>query len=430
MNKQMIYAALCLLGCTLPLNAQKLYTLDECHALALENSAKVKNSRFEVAAAEQTSKEAFTNYFPNISAAGTLFKASEGMAQMDMTLPVPGIPPLSMEMLKDGKAAGVTLLQPVFMGGRIVNGNKLARIGKQVSEYQLALTEDEVEASVNQYYWQIVALKEKLRTLATLDAQLDGLYNDVSAAVEAGVTTRNDLLRVELQQQNIAANRLKVENGLSITKMMLCQLIGVDKNDFDIAFDNFPPVVSPLDCYIEPETGLANRAESKMLDKSVEAANLQLRMKRGENLPSVSVGAGYIYHDLMEKDTDFGVVFASVSVPISSWWGGSHAIKREKIKKMQTENTRQDSREMMLVEIEAKWNELQEAYQQVLLSQKSIESATENLRLNNDYYKAGTVSLSDLLDAQSLMQQSHDQYAEACTSYQQKRLAYMQATGR
>ena len=113
-----------------------------------------------------------------------------------------------------------------------------------------------------------------------------------------------------------------------------------------------------------------------------------------------------------------------------TWWGGSHAIKREKIKKQQAENTRQDSREMMLVEIEVKWNDLQEAYQQVLLSEKSIESSTENLRLNNDYYKAGTVSLSDLLDAQSLMQQSHDQYAEACTAYQQKLTAYLQATGR
>lgn len=430
-NKQIIYAvALGLLGCSLPLNAQKLYTLDECQALAVENSAKVKNSRFDVEAAEQTSKEAFTNYFPNISATGAIFKVSESMAQMDMALPVPGVPPISMEMLKSGKMAGVTLLQPVFMGGRIVNGNKLAHIGEQVSQYQLALTEDQVEASVSQYFWQIVALKEKLRTLATLETQLDTLHRDVVASVDAGVTTRNDLLRVELQQQNIAANRLKVENGLSVTRMLLCQLIGVDKSDFDIAFDNFPPVVSPLDYYIDPETGLDNRAESKLLDKSVEAAKLQLRMKRGENLPSVSVGAGYLYHDLLEEDTDFGVVFASVSVPITSWWGGSHAIKREKIKKMQTENTRQDSREMMLVEIEAKWNDLQEAYQQVLLAQKSIESATENLRLNNDYYKAGTVALSDLLDAQSLMQQSHDQYAEACTSYQQKQVAYMQATGR
>lgn len=235
---------------------------------------------------------------------------------------------------------------------------------------------------------------------------------------------------MELQQQDIMANRLKVENGLSVTKMLLCQLIGVDKSEFDIAFDDFPSAVSPLDYYVAPETGLENRAESKLLDKSVEAAKLQLRMKRGENLPSVGVGAGYIYHDLMEKDTDFGMIFASVSVPISSWWGGSHAIKREKIKKQQAENTRQDSREMMLVEIEVKWNDLQEAYQQVLLSEKSIESSTENLRLNNDYYKAGTVSLSDLLDAQSLMQQSHDQYAEACTAYQQKLTAYLQATGR
>ena len=303
----------------------------------------------------------------------------------------------------------MTLVQPVFMGGRIVNGNKLANIGKQVSEYQLSLTKDQVEASVNQYYWQIVALKEKLRTLETLETQLKGIYKDVKAAVDAGLTTRNDLLRVELQQQDIMANRLKVENGLSVTKMLLCQLIGVDKSEFDIAFDDFPSAVSPLDYYVAPETGLENRAESKLLDKSVEAAKLQLRMKRGENLPSVGVGAGYIYHDLMEKDTDFGMIFASVSVPISSWWGGSHAIKREKIKKQQAENTRQDSREMMLVEIEVKWNDLQEAYQQVLLSEKSIESSTENLRLNNDYYKAGTVSLSDLLDAQSLMQQSHDQ---------------------
>lgn len=392
MRNRIIYPALCLMLSVVSSNAQKLYTLEECRTLALENSAKMKNSRFEVEAAKQTSKEAFTNYFPNVSAVGAIFKASEGMAQMDMALPVPGIPPLSMEMLKKGKTAGVTLVQPVFMGGRIVNGNKLANIGKQVSEYQLSLTEDQVEASVNQYYWQIVALKEKLRTLETLETQLKGIYKDVKAAVDAGLTTRNDLLRVELQQQDIMANRLKVENGLSVTKMLLCQLIGVDK--------------------------------------SVEAAKLQLRMKRGENLPSVGVGAGYIYHDLMEKDTDFGMIFASVSVPISSWWGGSHAIKREKIKKQQAENTRQDSREMMLVEIEVKWNDLQEAYQQVLLSEKSIESSTENLRLNNDYYKAGTVSLSDLLDAQSLMQQSHDQYAEACTAYQQKLTAYLQATGR
>ena len=81
------------------------------------------------------------------------------------------------------------------------------------------------------------------------------------------------------------ANRLKVENGLSVTKMLLCQLIGVDKSEFDIAFDDFPSAVSPLDYYVAPETGLENRAESKLLDKSVEAAKLQLRMKRGENLP-------------------------------------------------------------------------------------------------------------------------------------------------
>ena len=85
---------------------QKAYTLDECIQAALTNNVRMKNANNELEMAKQDKKKAFTNYFPNVSAVGAIFKASEGMAQMDMALPVPGIPPLSMEMLKKGKTAG------------------------------------------------------------------------------------------------------------------------------------------------------------------------------------------------------------------------------------------------------------------------------------------------------------------------------------
>ena len=124
------------------------------------------------------------------------------------------------------------------------------------------------------------------------------------------------------------------------------------------------------------------------------------------------------------------MVFATVSVPISSWWGGSHAVKRDKLKLQQAENDRLQSIEMMQIEVQQCWHELQEAYEQILLSQKSIASATENLRLNENYFHAGTVSLSDLLDAQTLFQQSKDQYTDACSEYRTRLSRYFRITGR
>ena len=167
-----------------------------------------------------------------------------------------------------------------------------------------------------------------------------------------------------------------------------------------------------------------------MLDKNLEASKQQIRMTRGRNMPTVGVGAGYLYHDLTGEGNDFGMVFAGVSVPITNWWGGSHAVRREQLKQMQAENDRQQALEMMQVEITQCWNELREAYDQIGLAEKSIASATENLRLNGDYFKAGTVSLSDLLDAQTLLQQSRDQLTEAQADYQVKLSKYRLVTGR
>lgn len=417
--------------------AAQMYTLDQCRRMALEHNVKIRNGRLDQQIASQSAKEAFTRYFPQVSAAGTLFRSSDPMVRADIALPsVPALSalgfPTSMpfEMLDRGKVAGVAAMLPLYAGGQIVNGNRLARVGKEASASRMILTRNEVVATTERYFWQIVALKEKLRTIEAAEAQLAALSKNVKSAVDAGITTRNDLLRVELQQQRTASDRLRVENGLRVSKLLLAHQTGIETHAFDIAFGGFPAVEPPDRYYVSPEEGVDRRAETRLLESQVEAAKYRKRLALGKNLPTVGVGAGYLYHDLTAKDTDFGMVFASVSVPISAWWGGSHALRRERLKQQQAENDRDDARGMMLVEIESKWSELQEAYSRILIAEKSILSAAENLRLNEAYFRAGTVSLSDLLDAQTLLQQSRDLRTDACTAYYDKLTAYLQATGR
>jgi outer membrane protein TolC len=318
----------------------------------------------------------------------------------------------------------------VFAGGQIVNGNKLASIGVEVNQLKVKLTENEVNQLTEKYFWQIVSLKEKTKTIDAIEAQLIEIHKTVKVAVQAGITTNNDLLKVELKQQSVESARLKVENGIKVSKILLEQHIGVRDSLFDISFSEFPQILSPVQFYASPNSAVLNRTESQLLDKSVEAAIIQKDMAIGKNYPVLAVGASYIYHDLLKNNTDFGMVFATVSVPISSWWGGSHAIKREELKLQQTQNTSQNAKEMMQVEIQAKWNELEEAYKQVLISEKSIISAKENLRISKDYYNAGISSLSDLLEAQTSLQNTLDQRTEAKTNYQTKLSSYLQVIGK
>ena len=115
--------------------------------------------------------------------------------------------------------------------------------------------------------------------------------------------------------------------------------------------------------------------------------------------------------------------------PISEWWGGSHAIKRKKIAQQQAEEQLADNSELLKIRMQNAWNNVEESRQQLQIAMRSIEQAEENLRLNRDYYKAGTSKMSDLLEAQLLYQQSLDRRTDAFADYQNKLLEYRQATG-
>jgi outer membrane protein TolC len=337
-------------------------------------------------------------------------------------------------MMKNQIIGAVMATQPLFAGGQIVNGNRLARTGVEISRLQKQLTDDEALLETERYFWQLVSLKEKMKTIAEAEKRLNRIHGDVKMAVEAGMTTQNDLLRIEIEQNRVASGRLKAVNALQLLKMALGQHIGIASGSFDVEQPDFTGIAPPA-VATDHRQALQNRPEYRLLEKSVDVANLQLRMETGKNLPTVAVGVGYNYMNfdrgrLTEMKENFGMAFATVSVPLSGWWGGSHAIKKKKLELRAAENSRQENADLLLLQMQSLYDGLSESYQQVLLAQKSIAAAEENVRMSEDHYKAGVSILSDLLDAQSLLQQSRDQYVEAATEYCVKLAEYSQATER
>ena len=406
--------------------AQKTYDLADCRQMAIENNRKIKTSQLEIKAAQEEKKNAFTNYFPSVSATGMGFKANDPMVSMNMG-------GASMNLLEDGWAGAVTLTQPIFTGGKIIYGNKMARLGIDMNEQQVRLSENDVLLQTESLYWELISLYEKMNTIEILDEQLVTLRKDVEASFEAGLITLNDVLQVKLKQNELKSNQVNLQNGISLCKMYLCQQMGLDQDhseELSILVPDMNHVAPPADFYVNHREALFNRAESRLLEKNVEASRLQTKIKRADYLPVVAVGGTYYQQNMLDKWEGNSAMFVSVSIPMSNWWGGSHAIKKQRINEQIAHYNKAEGEEQLLLQMQRVRNELDNSYKQIQIANESIGQSTENLRLNNDYYRAGIVNLSDLLDAQTLLQQSRDKYVDAYADYQKKRFEYLQVTGR
>ena len=224
-----ILLTICVL-CSCGLSAQE-YTLEQLQQMAVGNNRTLKNARLNVETAKEDRAKAYTNFFPQVSANAVGFHGFEDLIQGSMPA---GENEMPISLVKKGFVGSVMAVQPLFQGGQIVNGNKLAALGQEVSQLQLQMTEKDTELQVARYYWQIVSLQSNVVTLDSVKVQLDEVHRLTKNYVDAGVITHNDLLRVELKQQEIASNRLELENGISIVKLLLAQMVGIGEGNYHI----------------------------------------------------------------------------------------------------------------------------------------------------------------------------------------------------
>lgn len=403
-----------------------ILTLEQCTDLAMKYNAELKTSANNAEAAVQLRREAFTKYFPEVSATGMAFWANHDILQynvMDL---------LELGLIKNGVIGGVQLMQPIFMGGAIVNGNELAKVGEAVAKLQKTQSEKEVKLTTEKYYWQLATLKSTRLTLLSALNMLDTLQNQVSVAVEAGVAMRNDLLKVQLKRDDYNSTLVDLDNGIRLFRMLLSQYIGANIDrpiDIDAVVPESMPQY-PADLFVDPSIALGETIDYQLLQKNVEASRLELRVERGKNMPMVAAGAGWYFHNLLDQKQNFGALQIAVNIPITGWWGGSHAIKRKKISLLNARIQLDDKSRMLVINMRDKWDKLTAAYRKMEIAVQSIEQSRENLRLNRLYYEAGTSTITDLLDAETLYRQALDRYSSSYGDYRCAIAEYLNATAR
>ena len=212
-------------SCSIVVNGQTVITLKESKELAITNNISIKNSILETEASKQVKKEAFTNYFPKISVMAFAMKAKDPLLRFDtqggnlpvydgnpVNIPIATqfayMPESSIQMLDKTALGMVNVTQPIFSGGRIINGNKLANVGIVVKEQQQKLTQNDVLLKTEQQYWQILSLQEKEKTIEKYEIFLEGINRQVNDAFNSGLIIKNDLLKVQIKKNAVSYTHL------------------------------------------------------------------------------------------------------------------------------------------------------------------------------------------------------------------------------
>ena len=407
-----------------------LLSLDSCKALALQNNLEIKNAALDVEAAQEVKKQAFTKYFPNVSAIAGGYYAAKPLFEYGIDDinnanarqwlhnlyfeygAAMGLPD-RISLCENGVLTGAMVLQPVYMGGQIVNGNRLAKVGVKAAELQGQLTEDRILQQVEEYYWLIISLQEKLKTLQQAMTFLDTLKRDVNAAAEAGLVSKNDPLKVKLKWNEVYYNHEKVQNGIRLATDALGQMIGQDHGIL-ILTDTIVEISEWQARWKDPGAAVLGRKETQLLDLQVSAEELKKKMTLGETLPHLTVGGTASYGNLVfDHYTANALAFVTLQVPLTGWWEASHKLKQHDILIQKSENERADLLQKMYLEVMQAWNNVGEAYNQYKLMGLALQDAEANLLDAKANYDAGLIPVSELLEAQTLFMQAQNQRTDA-----------------
>jgi len=421
-------------------------TLEEAVNLALKNNAAEQKAAAEVIKAKAVKEEALTYYFPKISIVGGAFQASSPVIEYGIgDIPNEALKetvkglwmqygaalglPTGISMFKQGSAAAAVAVQPVYAGGKIVNSNRLAKVGVEAAQLQQKITERDLALDVREAYYLIISLEEKLETLNSVRHLLDTVSVMAETAVKAGVALRNDLLSVELRQNEIASQSIRLTNGIALSRRALAQMIGISADSLGVL--QKPQEAMDLTLPKFREGGV--RPEAGLLSLKVESARLQRKLALADALPQVALGASYMYIGYssmpyrssaihIDGTTDwnsryYGFLGVTLKIPITDWWKTSVRMRQSSADMSIAMTDRKDLNEKMTLQEQQVYDSVNEAAAIIVRQKSSVASARENFRLAGVNYEAGLIGVTDVLQAQSLLLQSENDLTDARISY-------------
>ncbi len=424
------------------------HTLAECRTLARERNAAVLQAALEVDAAEATRDAAFTHYFPQVSATVAALAVWDPLVSIQTqggNLPVYDGDPANLMtatqfaympsgVMQAGDKAtllSLTALQPLFAGGRILNGNRLASLAVDVAKDKLLMTEREAVAQTEEKYWRIVTLTEKLQTIASAQTLLARLEQEVTDAAVAGLITQNDLLKVALQRRQLQVDQERLSHGIALATQDLQHHLGLPTVPQLTLTDRLLPPADPGALVSAQAGAVERRLETRLYAKAVDAERLQTSIKQGEMLPSVMMGATVMRYDIsgLGGAINNAMVFGVASVPFTAIWEGYHVTASQRDREEVASHRLADLRAQLGLQVTKSWDDLVSAWHEAQVADAAVAQAAVNIQESTDRHASGLVTLADLLEAQVLERQALDRRTDAYSDYWLKDAAYRRVTG-
>ena len=430
--------------------AQRILNLDSCRALALTNNKELRIGQEKINAAHYQRKAAFTNYLPKIDVMGTYMhtqkeisllsddqkqsishigiSTSAALKEMAANNPIlstllPALQPLEGGLNSMGQglvdalrtdtrnlyAGTATLTQPLFMGGKIIAYNKITKYAEQLARSQHATGMQEVILNTDQAYWQVISLTNKKKLAESFLKLVQKLDEDVDKMVTEGVATKADGLSVKVKVNEAEMTLTQVDNGLSLSKMLLCQLCGLPLDtDLQLADQDMENLALPA-TYTESniDLALANREELKSLELASKIYQQKVNVARSEFLPTVGLTANYLvsnpsllngFENKFRGMWGIGVV---VKIPVFHWGEGIYKVKAAKAEANIARYQLEDVKEKVELQVTQSSYKVNEAAKKLAMAEKNMEKAEENLRYATLGFKEGVIPTSNVLEAQT-----------------------------
>lgn len=410
-------------------SAQQTLSLQECRDLAVKNNKELRIAEEKIRMADYEKKAALTKYFPQISANGaymwnqkdlnlldmgqlssSLASSLGGLAQLPVVQQTVGaINDLQHLDIQNVWVGNVALVQPVFMGGKIVTYNQITAYAKELAMSMNDQKLQDLLYKTDETYWQVVSLVNKKKLADAYVELLRKTDEDMVALIAEGVATQADGLSVKVKLNEAEMAQTKVNNGLALSRMLLAQLCGLPLTDTqtlaDEQLDNFP--VEERTTSVDVNQAFMNRNELKSLDLASKIYKKKERIVLADLLPTVAFSANYFVTNpnlFNGFKNDFAGMFnlgVIVRVPITGWWEGSYkrnaARAETRIRQLEWE----DAREKIELQVNQSVYKVNEASKKLAASNRNMENAEENLRSANLGFEEGVIPALNLMAAQT-----------------------------
>jgi outer membrane protein TolC len=441
--------------------AQTALRLQDCRNLALQNNKQLKISQENIKKASEENKTAFTQYLPDISLSGAYLYNQKKISLLgeDKYLPIGTIMPdgsfgFTPEQISnswtmvDGSPVpldvngnpfnpaanpdkilwkehtiipkknfeldihnvffgNISLVQPVFMGGKIAAYNKITRYAEDLAKIMNETGVQEVLLQVSQAYWQTVSLLSKQTLSQNYVSMLQQMDHDVQAMITEGIATRAEGLSVKVKLNEAEMTLVQVENGLQLSRMLLCQLCGLPLEEKIVLADAASEPVLSAETSGKVDEAFARRPELKSLDLATKIYKKKEALVVADMLPTVALAGNYMvsnpnsFNGFQNKFAGSWNVGVLVNVPLFHWGEKQHKLRAAQAETRIKQLERDEAKEKIELQVNQAAFKLKEAQKKWIAAGKNKESANENLRYADLGFKEGVIPSLNVMEAQT-----------------------------